>query len=103
MPWKAVDPVAVERRRAEHRERKASPAQRLYHTALWTAVRNAQLWREPECRACRRKGILRAAEVVDHIDPHHGDRAKFFDQHNLQSLCKSCHDAKTYTESIGRK
>jgi len=25
------------------------------------------------------------------------DLAKFYDQNNLQSLCKSCHDSKTAT------
>jgi 5-methylcytosine-specific restriction protein A len=103
MPWAPVDTLALERRRAEHRQRKATLAQRLYKTALWKSLRNIVLWEEPECRACRLRGVLRPAEVVDHIEPHHGDRARFFERRNLQPLCKTCHDKKTYGESIGRK
>ena len=32
------------------------------------------------------------ANVVDHIEPHKGDRRKFFDERNLQSFEKYCHD-----------
>ncbi|MGK7663365.1 HNH endonuclease signature motif containing protein [Marinovum sp. E06] len=31
--------------------------------------------------------------VADHIDPHRGDPAKFWDRDNLQCLCKACHDS----------
>jgi 5-methylcytosine-specific restriction protein A len=42
-----------------------------------------------------------AATVVDHIVPHKGDKVKFWDSSNWQSLCKRCHDAKTATEDGG--
>jgi 5-methylcytosine-specific restriction endonuclease McrA len=32
------------------------------------------------------------AKVVDHIVPHEGDEALFWDQANWQPLCKTCHD-----------
>lgn len=32
--------------------------------------------------------------IADHIKPHRGDRALFFDATNLQCLCKACHDSK---------
>jgi 5-methylcytosine-specific restriction protein A len=35
---------------------------------------------------------------VDHIVSHHGDEALFWDEDNLQALCKSCHDKKTARE-----
>jgi 5-methylcytosine-specific restriction endonuclease McrA len=38
------------------------------------------------------------AQVVDHITPHRGDPAKFWDAANWQALCKRCHDRKTMTE-----
>jgi 5-methylcytosine-specific restriction enzyme A len=38
------------------------------------------------------------AEVVDHIQPHRGDRALMYDPLNLQSLCKQHHDQKTINE-----
>jgi 5-methylcytosine-specific restriction enzyme A len=30
--------------------------------------------------------------VCDHIKPHRGDEALFWDETNLQTICKSCHD-----------
>ena len=47
------------------------------------------------CAECDRAGRLTQAEVVDHIDPHRGDKEKFWDQANWQSLCKNCHNSKT--------
>ena len=29
--------------------------------------------------------------VADHVRPHRGDRALFFDRGNLQCLCEACH------------
>lgn len=34
------------------------------------------------------------ATDVDHIEPHRGDRLKFW-HGDLQSLCKACHGRKT--------
>jgi len=31
---------------------------------------------------------------VDHIKPHKGNLALFWDEANLQSLCKKCHDGE---------
>jgi 5-methylcytosine-specific restriction endonuclease McrA len=52
---------------------------------------------------CEQAGVLTAAEVVDHIKPHKGDRALFWDQANWQPLCKLHHDAtKQAHERTGR-
>ncbi|WP_317617964.1 HNH endonuclease [Rhodobacter capsulatus] len=32
------------------------------------------------------------ASVVDHITPHRGNKALFWDRYNWQALCKPCHD-----------
>jgi 5-methylcytosine-specific restriction protein A len=55
----------------------------------------------PLCEECRRKGKIRAAEVVDHIVPHKGNMRLFWDRSNWQALCKGCHDAKTAREDGG--
>lgn len=39
-------------------------------------------------------GLARLATVVDHIIPHKGDRALFWDETNWQSLCGSCNSIK---------
>lgn len=40
--------------------------------------------------------------MVDHIVPHKGDEALFFDSGNLQSLCKPCHDRDKAAEERGK-
>ena len=71
-----------------------------YGTKLWTDdLRPTQLLREQWCRECARHGIRTRATDVDHIEPHNGDWEKFTDRSNLQSLCHSCHSAKTMAES----
>jgi 5-methylcytosine-specific restriction endonuclease McrA len=36
--------------------------------------------------------VTRAGTVADHVIPHKGNRALFFDPRNLQTLCKEHHD-----------
>ena len=73
----------------------------LYSTVRWKHLRARQLALEPLCRYCRDLGILTAASVADHIEPHRGDEAAFFGN-PLQSLCKQCHDgAKQQQEKSG--
>ena len=45
------------------------------------------------CALCGRVEGRSGQTVADHVQPHRGDRAKFFDPANLQCLCKACHDA----------
>lgn len=73
----------------------------LYSTKEWARVRRAVLDVQPLCVECLANGRYEKAVVVDHIQPHKGDRQLFFDVSNLQSLCKSCHDRKTATEDGG--
>ncbi len=62
-----------------------------YNHRRWRRIRRQQLRIEPLCRMCAERGEIVAAEVVDHIEPHKGDRTKFF-TNRLQSLCAACHD-----------
>lgn len=62
----------------------------------WTQYRLSFLRANPLCVRC---GV--AAVVVDHITPHKGDVALFWDRANHQSLCKRDHDIKTSTEDGG--
>lgn len=62
----------------------------------WQAKRADQLAKEPTCRSCRERGVTELANEVDHIVPTQGeDDPNHYDDDNLQSLCKSCHSAKT--------
>jgi hypothetical protein len=46
-------------------------------------------------------GRVYAAELVDHIVAHKGDKALFWDSDNWQGLTKRDHDRKTALENSG--
>lgn len=64
----------------------------------WQKASKRFLRAHPFCVRCKERGKLVEATVVDHIIPHRGDKALFWDEKNWQPLCKSCHDHKTMTE-----
>lgn len=64
----------------------------------WQKARKLFLVSQPLCVECERAGKLTPATVVDHIRPHRGDQALFWDEKNWQPLCKRCHDQKTRLE-----
>lgn len=75
---------------------------RWYKTAEWQRLRWSVLVDAIfTCRRCGRIG--NSPELVaDHITPHRGDRALFFDRANLQCLCKPCHDGAKQREERGK-
>lgn len=85
-----------------------NPLRRLYYTARWRRLRQAVFVRDRY--ACRKCGALCIGRhpapnspVCDHIRPHRGDEALFWDERNLQTLCKADHDsAKQAEERRGR-
>lgn len=62
------------------------------YTRAWQRARAAYLARHPLCVYCERDGRVSASTIVDHITPHRGDMARFWDPTNWQALCKRCHD-----------
>lgn len=75
-----------------------------YGTARWRELRKAVLLRD--LYTCQWPGCGRVGGrlVVDHRRPHRGDERLFWDDRNLQTLCKSpCHDKhKQALEVSGR-
>ncbi len=67
----------------------------------WRKARLEFLESNPLCVMCQRDGFTKAANVVDHIKPHKGDKSLFWDKSNWQALCKRCHDTKTASEDMG--
>ena len=65
----------------------------LYHSARWTRLSIAFRADHPLCEQCRKRGIIKASQVVDHIIPWPvcGD---FFYRSNLQALCEKCNIEK---------
>lgn len=100
------------------RGRRGNPqARRWYKRARWhKGLRPAQLAREPICRQCKALGRVndgsltgdgarqtdpkRRRLVVDHIVPHRGDPALFWDPANLQTLCPDHHDRDKQREDL---
>lgn len=67
----------------------------------WRKARDAFIAENPLCVECLAVGKTRGATDVDHIVPHRGSWALFWDQTNWQSLCKPHHSAKTAREDGG--
>ncbi len=59
----------------------------------WEAARAAFLKDHPFCRRCGAPAV-----VVDHIRPHRGDRALFWDKGNWQPLCIAHHSGAKQRE-----
>ena len=84
-------PPATARAKAAHR--------RLYRSDLWQALRIEVL--ERDGWLCRATGVFLVpgrkapnAALVDHITPHRGDLALFFDPANCRSVSKEYHDSE---------
>ena len=61
----------------------------------WQEARKGYLAKHPGCRRCPAR-----ATRVDHIEPHRGDMAKFWDSANWQPLCERCHNSKSQAERL---
>lgn len=73
----------------------AAPWRRWYKTARWQKLRMDVLLRDHfTCQRveCTRVEADTSRLVCDHRRPHRGDERLFWDQENLQTLCKRCHD-----------
>lgn len=65
-----------------------------YKTARWQRLRWKVL--ERACFTCAMCGVIEGRKgqlVADHVQPHRGDPDLFWDEANLQCLCKTCHDS----------
>jgi 5-methylcytosine-specific restriction protein A len=92
-----VENHAKESSRQHDRGRRDDPFRAIYKTARWQRVRIQIIYRDPLCCICK----MAASEMVDHIIPARDYAGDFFDEENLQGLCKACHDIKTATEDGG--
>lgn len=74
-------------------QRKSYP--HFYNTKRWKNLRLRILNQTPYCQQCwRDKNQYVYANVVDHIIDHRGNERLMWDEANLQSMCKPCHDHK---------
>tara|TARA_Y100000593_G_C4114272_1_gene239470 strand:+ start:217 stop:555 length:339 start_codon:yes stop_codon:yes gene_type:complete len=75
-----------------------------YNSKRWRALRNYFIQKNPICAQCKRDGIIKGAQCVDHIKAI----SKFgmgvaTDINNLQSLCNSCHAKKSSREGAEKR
>ena len=96
--------------RSLHRKRGTSkPGHPLYTKAKWNGkygLRLRHLSKHPFCVVCREQGkstieCIPKVAVVDHIIPHRGRPEIFFDEDNLQTMCKPHHSQKTVQDMGG--
>lgn len=92
-----TDRMYCEEHEAMHRDGRENAFKRGYGSR-WQKARIRYLRMYPLCAECLRQGKAVEATVVDHIVPHRGDQRLFWDESNWQSLCKPCHDRKTWNE-----
>lgn len=70
-----------------------------YKTARWQRLRWSVLLRDLfTCQMCGHAEADTSLLVADHIAAHRGDEALFWDDGNLQCLCKTCHDGEKQRE-----
>jgi len=79
----------IEAKRARNRRHDANrpTARERGYDSDWEKERKAFLICHPGCVVCGAP-----ATVVDHIIPHRGNTALFWDRYNWQPLCKDGHD-----------
>ena len=63
-----------------------------YSSWRWARIRRHQLLKQPFCCYCPQRGIVTAAEICDHVEPHRGGINKFW-HGPFMSLCKRCHNS----------
>lgn len=71
----------------------AKPSQGMYGWK-WQKRREDFLRKHPLCVMCVKDDRAVPATVVDHIVPHQGNQALFWDESNWQPLCASHHSGE---------
>ncbi|MFB8340925.1 HNH endonuclease [Brucella cytisi] len=81
----------VQQSQRDYEARRGSSRERGY-TARWDRAAAAFKRDNPLCIGCEAVDRVELASVVDHIIPHKGDDALFWDQANWQPCCTKHHD-----------
>jgi len=75
----------------DYNERRAE-SDKLYGQQKWRKLSIAFRKRNPLCSECDANGLVRPADLVDHIQPAKARPDLFFNWRNLRSLCQRCHN-----------
>ena len=85
--------------------RTAEPWRKWYNLARWRRLRLTVFRRDLftcQMPACGRVEGNTSLLVADHRRPHRGDPQLFWDDTNIQTLCKPCHDGVKQAEERRR-
>lgn len=74
-----------------------------YNSTAWRKLSKRHKAQNPLCIRCFNRGIIKQAEITDHIIELRDDFTKRLDPSNLQSLCRACHNIKSKEEEAKRK
>lgn len=107
-------PIDLADKQERHRINKATYRKRInskherkyqifYRSTQWQKLSHYWLMTHPLCVKCEAKGTYRKADLVDHVIELRDDWSKRLDKDNLQSLCYSCHNKKTWQEKRKRR
>ena len=66
----------------------------------WRKFREGFLARHPLCGRCQALGKVEASTEVHHVEPHRGDRQKFWSG-PFEALCETCHARIGQIEDAG--
>jgi 5-methylcytosine-specific restriction enzyme A len=94
---KHLEDKAMKETKARHDQTRPSASARGYDNQ-WGQYRKAFLRRNPLCVMCLKMGRTTPATVVDHVVPCGPGSSLFYEELNHQSLCASCHGAKTVSD-----
>lgn len=87
-----------------HGHSKTEPLRRNYSLARWKRKRWSILVRDLfTCQMCSHIEHDTSQLVADHKTPHRGDEQLFWDDTNLWTLCKTCHDGPKQSVEKGGK
>ena len=101
MPMKPPQYKAKQPRKPKQAAR-PSAARRGYN-GDWQKARAEYLYTHRCCVGTLANGsrCKAKATVVDHVQPHQGDKGLFWRRSNWQAMCGSCHSRKTCTTDGG--
>ena len=88
--------------KASGRNRDYGQFRALYRTNRWKQLSLRQRQKEPLCRMCKARGVIKLGTVCDHIDGHPANEteAKFW-AGPFQTLCADCHSGDKRIEEGG--
>lgn len=90
---------------AQNREadRRRGSARERGYSSKWDKASAGHIANDPLCRYCALIDVVEPATLTDHLYPHRGDQALFWNRTYWISCCKPCHDRfKQRIERQGR-